>query len=386
MAKGKNGSKPAQVGAAWRIVGYSDEPVDSLLANPGNWRIHPKSQQEALAGVIREVGVVQNILVNKTTQHVVDGHLRIALAMRDSQPTVPVTWVELSEAEEALILATLDPLGAMATADASNLDELLRDVQSGERAVQEMPAELARQNGLYQGRAVEDPGAQIDRAGELREKWQTVRGQIWTVGRHRLMCGDSTSAEDVARLMAGQKADGLIVDPPYGMRLDTDFSGMKNSLGMFQAKGLRHGRRYDPVIGDESDYDARLILATLLVWDKRLDESADKMFGSCFELIWSRARHRREMLRYKWAGVFGIEQEPERQRFHPNQKPTPLLADLAVRITGVLVDPYSGVGSTMVAAEQTGRICYGMEIEPKYVAVALERLSGLGLKPVLADA
>jgi len=92
------------------------------------------------------------------------------------------------------------------------------------------------------------------------------------------------------------------------------------------------------------------------------------------------------MLRYKWAGVFGIEQEPERQRFHPNQKPTPLLADLAVRITGVLVDPYSGVGSTMVAAEQTGRICYGMEIEPKYVAVALERLSGLGLKPVLADA
>lgn len=148
-----NGSKPAKVGTPWRsrIIGYSDEPVDQLLANPGNWRIHPKAQQEALAGVLREVGVVQNVLCNRTTGRMIDGHLRVTLAMRDNQPTVPVTWVELSEAEEALVLATLDPLSAMASADAQKLDELLRDVSSGEEAVQEMLAELARQSGLRYG-------------------------------------------------------------------------------------------------------------------------------------------------------------------------------------------------------------------------------------------
>lgn len=136
--------------AAWknRIVGYGEESPDQLLANPLNFRTHPKNQQDTLAGVLSEVGVVQNVIVNKRTGFVVDGHLRISLAMREHQPTVPVTYVDLSEAEEALILATLDPIAAMATADRDKLDELLRDVSTGDAAVMQMLSDLAADNGI----------------------------------------------------------------------------------------------------------------------------------------------------------------------------------------------------------------------------------------------
>lgn len=131
-----------------RIVGYSEEDPGQLLASPHNWRVHPKSQQEALLGLFEQVGIVQNIICNRTTGHVVDGHLRISLAMREGQSTVPVTWVELTEPEEALILATLDPLSAMAVADKGKLDELLRQVDTGDAAIQQMLSQLAGQSGI----------------------------------------------------------------------------------------------------------------------------------------------------------------------------------------------------------------------------------------------
>lgn len=135
---------------AWRnrIVGYSEEEPDQLLANPSNWRIHPAAQQNALSGVLKEIGLVQNVVANRTTGHLVDGHLRVMLAMREGQSAIPVTWVELSEDEELLILASIDPLAAMATADAGALDALLSSVQSGEAAVQQMLAELAAASGV----------------------------------------------------------------------------------------------------------------------------------------------------------------------------------------------------------------------------------------------
>lgn len=134
-----------------RIVGYGEEPPDQLLANPRNWRVHPKHQTDALAGVLRETGWVQNVIVNRTTGFVVDGHARIALALRDGQPTVPITYVELNEAEEALILASLDPIAALAGADAAKLDDLLREVRTGEAAVQQLLADLAERQGLPTG-------------------------------------------------------------------------------------------------------------------------------------------------------------------------------------------------------------------------------------------
>jgi len=145
-----------------RIVGYGEEAADQLLANDKNWRVHGKAQQEALTDVLESVGVVQNIIVNQRTGAVVDGHLRVSLALRkDGSQTLPITYVDLSEQEEALILATLDPIAAMAAADKAQLDELLREVDTGSAALQEMLAGLAAEAGIvpdFQPVGIEEQG------------------------------------------------------------------------------------------------------------------------------------------------------------------------------------------------------------------------------------
>lgn len=130
--------------APWqnRITHYAQVAPDTLVNNPRNWRTHPEHQTEALMGVLSEVGIVQNVIVNERTGFVVDGHARIALALKIGQPTIPVTYVDLSEDEEATILATLDPIAALAGTDHTKLDELLRDVSTGDAALQTLLANL----------------------------------------------------------------------------------------------------------------------------------------------------------------------------------------------------------------------------------------------------
>jgi hypothetical protein len=111
-----------------RIVGHGEEAPDQLLANPKNWRIHPASQQEGLAALLDRVGWVQSVVVNKRTGFLVDGHLRVTLAMRRDEPTIPVVYVDLTEAEEDLVLATIDPISALAGTDQDSLRALLIDM------------------------------------------------------------------------------------------------------------------------------------------------------------------------------------------------------------------------------------------------------------------
>ena len=127
---------------AWRnrIVSHGEEAPGQLLAHPFNWRIHPKAQQDALAGALAEVGWVQDIIVNQRTGHVIDGHLRVALAISREEPTVPVVYVDLDEREEAIVLATIDPLSAMAGRDDGLLADLVRGLEVGDGALAEMLA------------------------------------------------------------------------------------------------------------------------------------------------------------------------------------------------------------------------------------------------------
>ena len=116
--------------APWRsrIVDEGEEDPTQLLANPRNWRKHPGRQRDAIRGSLGTVGWVQRVIVNRTTGHVVDGHARIEEAISAGEKTVPVVYVELSLEEEALVLATLDPIGAMAATDQATLRELLGEV------------------------------------------------------------------------------------------------------------------------------------------------------------------------------------------------------------------------------------------------------------------
>jgi hypothetical protein len=150
-----------------RIIGHGEEAPDQLLANPLNFRIHPKPQQDALAGVLNEVGWVQDVIVNQRSGHVIDGHLRVSLAISRQEPTIPVVYVDLDEHEERLMLATLDPLAAMAATDRDQLASLLAEVSANDAAVQAMLDSLAQDAGIVP--PVFEPVG-IDEQGRLDEK------------------------------------------------------------------------------------------------------------------------------------------------------------------------------------------------------------------------
>ena len=115
---------------ASRIVGQAEVAPDQLLAHPENPRIHPAQQQAALSEVLDRVGWIQRVVVNKRTGHVIDGHLRVELAISQNEPTVPVAYVDLSLEEERLALATFDSIGAMAVVDSEMLAALLNDISA----------------------------------------------------------------------------------------------------------------------------------------------------------------------------------------------------------------------------------------------------------------
>ncbi len=193
------------------------------------------------------------------------------------------------------------------------------------------------------------------------------------------------------------KIDAVVTDPPYGMGLDTDFSKM---VGKFKNTG---GTTYDSVVGDDKPFDPKPLLAcskafvlfgadyymkrlpdggSLTVWDKRLTESADKMFGSCFELIWIYPPKKRHILRHKWAGVFGSERE-DCKRVHPTQKPLEVMQWCVDVVNGTVLDPFMGSGTTGVACANLGREFIGIEIEEKYFDIACRRIEDAYKQPRL---
>jgi DNA modification methylase len=251
--------------------------------------------------------------------------------------------------------------------------------------------------------AVPDGGVETD----------IVLGDLFEIGEHRLLCGDSTDSDQVAKLMNGQKPDMVFTDPPYGMKLDADYSGMKSEI----FKGGISGKKYDNVKGDHEDFTEELIntifacfndckeifiwgadyFAELLpnkndgswvVWDKRAngnddiseDKSSDKMYGSTFELCWSKNKHKRDIARVKWAGIFGMPSQDTKGRVHPTQKPIELanwFFNKWGKDNDLIADLYLGGGTTMVASHQLKRKCYGMELDPKYCQVIVDRMRKL---------
>lgn len=140
--------KPVLQTKQWsnRIVSYGEEDPEQLLANPLNWRVHPKAQQVSLSGVLDDIGFISPVIVNRTTGHMIDGHLRVSLALRNNVPSVPVIYVELNEQEEKEALVTLDPIANMAAADMRNLESLIGDMGQVNDAVRLLVGEILHES------------------------------------------------------------------------------------------------------------------------------------------------------------------------------------------------------------------------------------------------
>lgn len=260
----------------------------------------------------------------------------------------------------------------------------------------------------------ESPLAQLDRADELQEKWQVKRGQVWEVGRHRLMCGDSTCAEDVGKLMDGERAEMLFTDPPYGV----NYRG-----GHFHSGDVNIVRERAPLKGDKGDIYARFLPIVSSYVDGPCytwfassvgKPVYDAILGNRCEIhamiIWHKTnatyaamnaqyKQRHEPCLYfkpkgstlRWCGatdectLWEMDRLPSNEN-HPTEKP-PTLAVRAIKnhTAQTVLDLFLGSGTTLIACEQLGRRGYGMEIEPKYCAVTLERLADMGLEPALLE-
>ncbi len=409
---------------AWRnrIVGHGEEEPRALIPNPANWRTHPHEQQRALSGAMSEVGWVAQVLVNQTTGHVVDGHLRVELAINRNEPTVPVTYVELSEAEERLVLATLDPLAAMASADMAKLEELLADLTPSDAALRSLLDELADHNGILR-QGLTDPD-ELPPAPDEADVY-VKPGDLWALGDHRLLCGDSTKPQDVARLLAGQQAALMATDPPYLV----DYQGGNHPQSWHNKAAVKdkHWDDYVDPAAASGFFEAFLRAAlphlapgvALYQWHahrrQALVESAWTACGLLVhqQLIWVKARSvlthshfmwQHEPCFYGWlAGapprrkppansstVWPVDQVGQSAGIHPTQKPVELFRrpiEWHALAGEICFDPFLGSGTTLIAAETLGRRCYGLEIEPRFVQVTIERWQGFtGRAAVRVDA
>ena len=249
---------------------------------------------------------------------------------------------------------------------------------------------------------IEEDDFDADSEYQQIEEPKSKYGEVYELGRHRLMCGDSTKREDVEKLMDGKKADMVFTDPPYGINLNTDWSTAKSSLKFLRDKKVKGGKKHDKIINDDKPFEPKFIFdwfgyckeiflwganyyaerilnknkGSWFCWDKRLEESMDKMYGSCFELCWSKKKHKQDIIRIRWAGIFGREAEKEKQTLHPTRKPIALCKWFIEKFSkrnNIIIDLFGGSGSTLIACEQTDRICYMMELDSKYTDVIIAR-------------
>lgn len=378
--------------------------VNDLIPYINNSRTHSEEQVNQIVASINEFGFTNPLLIDEK-DNIIAGHGRLLASKKLKMEEVPcIVLSGLTEAQKKAYIIADNKMALNAgwneellKIELENLKELDFDLELTGFNVDEL-------DDIFQAKE-EQQIVEDDFDIELPEEPKAKLGDIYQLGNHRLMCGDSIKIEDVKKLMDGNKADMVLSDPPYGMFLDTDFSDIKGSMKSIGRKNHTSGNKYEKVIGDNEDFKPDLIMTffdnfnyckemflfggdyfaellpnkndgSWLVWDKRKESQANAI-GSEFELIWSKNKHKRRMLRHDWFGFLSSEnQQDARNRVHPTQKPITLLVDIINQWgdnCNNIIDLYGGSGSTLIACEQLNRNCYMMELDPKYVDVIINR-------------
>jgi DNA modification methylase len=425
-------------------------PIDSLRPDPANPRRIGDDELDALERSLRQFGFVQPVLVRREDSVVIGGHQRLVAARRLGLTTIPVTWLDVSVEQARLLGLALNKISG--TWDDALLARLLADLGAtpeldltlsgfGEDEIRDLLRSLETREKREHVESFD-----LDEAlEEARRAPRTKPGDLWALGDHRLLCGDATKADDVARLLDGAAPKLLTTDPPYGVSLDGSWrDGVYNALGPAEktymridgqpddkdatrATGGRRGRtaghRNTTLSGDTRvDWSEAFALVPSLqvgyVWHAGVHaaEVAAGLVAIGFEIvaqvIWDKGLFAMGRSWYHWshepcwvvrkkgakvpfrgsrdqATIWRVPSpkmimggSTEQKQDHPTQKPlvlfeTPIRNHL--RSGDAVYDPFLGSGTALVAAERSGARCYGMEIDPLYVEVALrrwERFSG----------
>ena len=346
--------------------------IKDLTPYSNNPRINDQAIN-AVAASIQEFGFKVPIVVDKNNV-IITGHTRLKAAKKLGMKEVPV------------ILAddlTPDQVKAFRLADNKTGELAIWDFEKLEAELDEIDMDM-EDFGFDE---VETETEGLTDEDEVPEDVEPVcqLGQLWTLGRHRLLCGDAYNKDELDLLMDGKKVDMVFTDPPYGISV----VGKNGNIG----KGvLAKEGTYRPVIGDDKDYDPshlfglsemivvwganyfsnKLPRGQWIVWDK--DRPEGTTFSDC-ELAWTN-RDGIAVKKYKctWNGM--VREGESGLRFHPTQKPIKVCVEIISDFSDdsdIVLDLFLGSGSTLIAAEKTNRKCYGMEIDPHYCDVIIKR-------------
>lgn len=369
-------------------------PVEKLIPYQKNSRTHSDEQIEQIAASMKEFGFTNPILVDGK-QGIIAGHGRLMAAKKIGLTQVPVIVLDhLTDAQRRAYVIADNKLALNAGWDLAVLSKEIETLAEEDFNLDLLGFSDEELEDLMPEVEQAEPG-DADEVPEQLAEAKVARGEVYILGKHRLMCGDSTAITDVEKLMNGEKADMVFTDPPYGMRLDADYSKMPESPSGAKPK------KWESIKGDHDDFTPELIQTTLgifsycseiflcgadyfaehipnkndgswFVWDKRVTENFDRMIGSAFELIWSKKKRKREIARINNTLYSG--ESDAINKVHPTQKPIKLIEFFFERTEGnIVVDLFGGSGSTLIACEKTKRTCFMMEFEPHYVGVILDR-------------
>lgn len=385
--------------------------INSIKLDPQNARKHPEKNLNAIKKSLETYGQRKPIVVNKNTGFIEAGNGLFMAAKELGWDKIAAVFVDDAK-EVAMAYGLMDNQSALISEwDLPTLKDLLTELDDGEVDMDVTGFTSKEIEDLMNQCFVPEEGLTDDDAIPENVETTCKKGDLWRLGEHRLLCGDSTVITDVERLMQVEKADMVFTDPPYGMNLDADFSDMK---------GIAGGNKYENVINDDKDYDPSFLLeyfkscneiilwgadyyaerilnrnnGSWFVWDKTgagvsPNSSYEKMFGSNFELCWSKTKHKRQVIPVLWKGIFGLSQEDVRKRLHPTQKPVELCVwfiDKFSKQGNNIIDLFGGSGSTLIACEKLNRKCRMMEIDCHYNDVILERWAQFtGKDPIRED-
>jgi len=373
-------------------------PVEELRA----WAKNPRKNAEAVVKVadsIKRFGFGAPIVARKEDRQIIAGHTRLQAALRLGLSHVPVRYLDVT-AEDAQLLALADnKLGEIAEWDEGMLSRVLQELKAagadlgasgfGTEELDRLLADLA---------AADVAGVEEDPVPELPETPDSVPGTVYQLGPHRLLCGDSTREEDVAKVVAGERVSLLWTDPPYNVAYEGAAGSILNDkmpAGRFQAFLTDALRAFDAAMPAGAAFYIAHADTEGLAFRSSVAAVGWKL-ASCIvwlkdSLVLGRGDYHwiHEPILYGWkegAAHHRVEDRsqttvwecarPKRSEEHPTMKPVPLI-ERAIRNSTesnqVVLDGFGGSGSTMIAAARTGRKALLVELDPKYCDVIRQR-------------